>query len=128
VGEYVKSTTATGTAVSFPATGAYGDICSIALSAGDWDVTGVAVFHLNGATMTGIGMGISVNAGNIPAGLVEGDSSLNLPPAPTSDESGTLPAVRISLASPGNAYLKFIGLYSGGPPQAYGRISARRVR
>ena len=125
VGEYVSSSAV---AVSFPATGAYGDVCSIALSAGDWDVTGVAVFHLNGATMTGIGMGISVNAGNSGSGLNEGDTSLNLPPAPTSDESGTLPAVRISLASPGNAYLKFIGAYSSGTPQAWGRISARRVR
>lgn len=126
VGEYVSSVV---TATNFPATNVYGDLTSISLTAGDWDVTGIVDSTLNGATMTVAVGGVSTTSGNSATGLTVGSNFFNSPP-PTSayDVQIVIPAYRISLSATTTVYLKYRASYSAGTPQATGRLSARRVR
>lgn len=127
-GEYVSSTTSG--VSSFPTNGNYGDLLSISLTAGDWDVTGTIQAQINGATWTNALIAISTTTGNSSAGITEGVNGFR--PDTTNITSNALlaiPAVRESLSTTTTIYLKYRSSYSaGGPPQAIGRISARRVR
>jgi len=126
VGEYVSSAV---TATNYGATNVWGDLTSISLTAGDWDVTAVAFINVNGATMTYADTGISVTSGNSSTGLVFGDNYLEINAVPTFNTGISIPAYRISIASTTTVYLKYRAGYSaGGPPTAAGRLSARRVR
>lgn len=115
---------------SFPASSVYGDLTSISLTAGDWDVTGEMTVHMNSATMSNGGLvGISTTSGNSGTGLSQGDTRQDpATPSATYDTSATLAAVRMSFAATTTVYLKFLATYSAGTPQAYGRLSARRMR
>lgn len=127
VGEYVSSVISTAT--NFPATATYGDLTSISLTAGDWDVTVQLKAQLNDATVVAFVTGVSTTSGNSGAGLVEGDSRLDSPPPGNSaDASLTVSAVRFSLSATTTLYLKYLASFSAGTPRAVGRISARRVR
>ncbi len=118
-----------GTAQNFPTSTTYGDATSIALTAGDWDVTANAEVFANGATVTGVNIGISQTSGNSGTGLVFGDNFVAiLPPTAVSDSSGCIPSYRISLAAPATVYLKMKASFSVATPQIYPRLSARRAR
>lgn len=129
IGEYVESAVAS---VNAPTSGQYGDLTSISLTAGDWDVCALAVCSLNGATMTatdGPRLGISTTSGNSSTGLAWGDTlhqSLN----PTTGVSTglTIATKRVTLSGTTTYYLKMLAAYSAGTPVFSGRISARRVR
>lgn len=55
--------------------GFYGDLNSISLVAGEWDITAETVWYSNGATTTTqIGMGVSTTSGNSSAGMQIGDN------------------------------------------------------
>lgn len=126
IGEYVESVVGSTFA---PATGAWGDLTSISLSAGDWDISAVVACTLNGATMTTNVGGIGTATGNNGAGIVTGDTRIDMATATINyDSSGVCPCKRVSLASTMTYYLKMIANYSAGTPKFYGRISARRVR
>jgi len=125
IGEYIESTAA---AVSCPATGAWGDLATISLTEGDWNVTAIVEFYANGATMTGVcAMGISTTPGNSAAGLTTGANRLTVrqPDQTLGSTNGTISAFR--MIGPQTIYLKFLANYSAGTPQAYGRFSARRA-
>lgn len=127
VGEYIQSVVA---AVSFPSTGTWGDLASISLTAGDWDVNGMLATSRNGATVTSCDIGISTTTGNSTTGLVYGSNRFEFPSplAGNYDTSGYVPAFRISLATTTTVYLKFSAAFSIATPQASGRLSARRIR
>lgn len=130
VGEYVSLTVG---AVSFPSTGTYGDYGSISLTAGDWDVSVIAMLNRNGATATNYQVGTSITSGNSATGLVAGDSEASFSGttalATINEMAFAVPAVRMSLAGTTTVYIKFLATYSAGTPQlSFGRISARRVR
>ena len=127
VGEYVVARQSTAT--NFPTSTQLGDLVSISLTAGDWDVSLVLTANLNGATMTNFRTGISVTSGNSTAGLVAGDNDAR-GPAPTANNNHTMsiPNYRVSITSTTTHYLKYSATYSAGTPQATGRLSARRVR
>lgn len=127
VGQYISASQSTFT--NFPATGTYGDLVSISLTAGDWDVSLQAMARLNGATMTTFSVGISTTTGNSSAGLVEGDNlAQTLPPTSTSTSSAAITSYRISLNATTTIYYKYSATYTAGNPQLTGRISTRRVR
>lgn len=129
VGEYVESIAS---ATNAPTSTQYGDLTSISLTAGDWDVTAGIFWTVNGATWSQYGHGISITSGNSPTGLNTGENFSNN----TSTGSATVPAsvtkfvssYRMSLSGTTTVYLKYISNYTAGPPQAQGRLSARRVR
>lgn len=127
VGEYVEGVTSTRT--NFAANGTFGDLTSISLTAGDWDVTAFIGVYLNGSTTTSYDFGISTTSGNSSTGLLEYTNFIGgYPPTTTINTGATIPGYRVSLASTTTYYLKYRGNYTVGTPQANGRLSARRVR
>lgn len=129
VGEFVSSFIPVGSIVSAAATTTYKDLTSISLTAGDWDISLLAVANLNGATMTEWTAGIGTVTGNSATGLAGGDTALEgAIPTNATDIGGTVPAWRTSIAATTTYYFKIEATFSAGTPRFYGRISARRVR
>lgn len=129
VGEYLESLQSAFTA--WPAsTGQYGDGVSLALTAGDWDVTAVAEFRDNGATIAGISeMGIGTASGNSGTGLVGGSNAVGIAYfGATTWWGAAVPSFRVSISATTTYYLKLFLTYSAGTPQYRCRLSARRVR
>jgi hypothetical protein len=126
VGEVVLSTVSL---VNYPATGTWGDLTSISLTAGDWDIAAITQQTTPG-TMTGeTRLGISTTSGNSATGLTIGYNRLTFITATaTTDSGGSIPMYRLSLASTTTVYLKYFTEYSTGTPKASGTIIARRRR
>lgn len=129
IGEYIESVVG---ATNASGTGVWGDLTSISLTAGDWDITGIFYWHSNGATWTYVQSGISTTSGDSSTGLVAGSNYLVGRWASSSTTPLVVPVAipnyRISLAASTTVYLKYNSIYSAGTPQALGRLSARRVR
>lgn len=128
VGEsfYAASTTP----ANFAATGVRADLASIAVTAGDWDLSFCMTATPNGSTCTFVEAFIGTAAGNNTTGLLLGDNY-----AGTIGPTATIPAssvcvanYRVSLTGAATYYLKVLATYSAGTPQVTGRISARRIR
>ena len=131
VGEEVRSSVPG--SVAGAATGVYDDGTSISLTAGDWDVSACMVADNDGATWTGVSLGISVTSGNSATGLVNADNLISAAFASSSTTPVfvpmTIPSYRMSLSTTTVVYLKRKFTYSAGTPQADGvRLSARRAR
>jgi len=132
VGEYIESVVGV---VNLPASTQSGELTSIALTAGDWDVSLTVKFQQNAAVYTNshLTLLLGTASGNNQTGAVDGSSKLDFygQTATTIENvSGSIPCIRVSLAAPATYYLKvYAGTYSSGTPQTYGaRISARRIR
>lgn len=126
IGEYVSSYQTT---TDFPATTVVGDLTSISLTAGDWDVSLCVETLANGATVTAVKVGISTTSGNDSTGLTDGDTLVTLvPPDAVNNSGNSIPAVRKSLASTTTVYFKYLATFTVATPRARGRISARRMR
>lgn len=127
VGEYVESVVS---AVNFPTSAAYGDLTSISLTAGDWDVTFNWYAAANGSANTGIYTGISQTSGNSTTGLVNGSNwqQASFPPTASNNAFNVIAAYRQSLSGTTTIYAKFMSTYTVATPQMYGRLSARRMR
>lgn len=128
VGEYIESVVS---AVTAPTSGNFGDLTSISLTAGDWDVTALAYVAIGAGAWQLIQIGISTTPGNSTAGLVAGsnrllDSWASSATTPT-EQSLTIAAYRVSLSATTTIYFKFESTYVVAPT-FFGRISARRVR
>lgn len=126
--EILTGTEASNTTTGVGASGTYGSVTSVPLSAGRWILQGVAGFNENGATLTtAIECGISDSATGV--GLSEFDTTL----APflissTSDALLSTPMIGpISIASPTTYYLNTRFYYSAGTPRHRGRIQALRI-
>lgn len=127
VGEYVESNDTSFGNVA--ATTEYGDITSISLTAGDWDVTGAVVVTANGATVAAQHAAVSVNSGNTTSDHVEGVNQV--PARPTvlgADVTMVVANYRLSLSGTTTVYLKTRCDYTVATPQAKGSIRARRRR
>lgn len=127
IGEYVESNqTAT---VNAPTSTQLGDLTSISLTAGDWDVTGNVSWTENGSTTTVVEGGISVTTGNSATGLTYGVNRFQAEPATAAhDINIPVTSYRINVSSTTTVYLKFSATFSAGTPKAYGSIRARRRR
>lgn len=112
------------------ATTQFGNITSISLTAGDWDVTGQVLAYTNGATVTRHQMAVSVNSGNTTTDHVDGSNQMEAPPVVGNGASSpmTVSNYRISIASTTTVYLKAASTFSAGNPQVIGTIRARRRR
>jgi len=118
VGEYI---TASATSVAAFGSGTAGNITSISLTAGDWDVTGLAT-AVGGTTVTSVGGGISTTSATF------GALGTYVSQVATVGQgmAVTLP-VRISITSTTTVYLVANCIYTGTPTMS-GLIRARRVR
>lgn len=123
LGEQIRSTVATGSAVALTSPTA-ANVTSISLTAGIWDVSGVVMFK---GAVTGTATGASINTVSATVGT-QGDNYITSPTVPTALDYGiTIPSYRISLTSTTTVYLVAIEIYTVGSASAYGRISATRV-
>jgi len=127
VGESIESFAGS---VSAPASNTYGDITSITLTPGDWDISAIASSIINtGVSITSVTIGIGPASGTSGAGLQNGDNQgYSVPPTSQYSPSITIPPKRVSINATTTYYLKVWMSYSSGTPQFQGRISARRVR
>lgn len=110
------------------ATTAWGDTVSFSLTAGDWDLSAVAVFTLNGSVATQVDLAISPNSGTSSSGLSVADNWAQGPAPTTVPSTLTISNFRVSISATTTYYLKVNATYSAGTPQVAARFSARRVR
>jgi len=131
VGEYVESRLVQGSAVSL-ATGTAKTITSISLTAGDWDVFGMAC--LDGGATTNVTVfsgGISQTNNTLSGSLdyfTENYGAAGLVPFGTQDIRTVVPTLRISLAGSATIYLVVSSSFTVSTNSGYGQIAARRVR
>lgn len=128
-GEYRSSVTASVT--PFPTSNTFGDILSLSLTAGDWDVTAIGkLTGSGGASTTELEFALTTTAGNDGTGIVGGDNDWHDVFAATINGSrnGVVPNVRFSLSATTTVYFKYYALYTVATPVIQGRMSARRVR
>jgi len=126
IGEYVSASAANNT-VSL-ATGTPSNVTSISLTAGDWDVSGVALVVSANATHNSIAAGLSSTSATLPVNTSGALTTLNMIFSAAQQEN--IPAggrTRFSLASTTTIYLVVQASFSG-TSTAGGFISARRVR
>lgn len=128
IGEFASATLAAASAIALTDTVA-ANVRSLALGAGDWDVSGVIVFQAS-ATITAAAAGISSSSGTQATQNSGALNASNLFPAGafTGDAPLLTPVVRMSLAAPTTVYLVASAGFSGAGITAYGTIRARRVR
>lgn len=130
VGEYVSSTTVAGVSVNSPSTAQFGDLLSISLTAGDWEIWAMGLSNYNSAAnVTETQMGVSSSSGNSSTGLVPGDTLSYI--QGTVNASNTLThhvRIRVSISATTTYYLKYEAAFSGSNPQWRGSIKARRLR
>lgn len=125
VGEYVSSTVLSGAAVSLTSTNA-ANITSIALTAGDWDIWGSAVYNFSvGASQ--IQAWISTTSATPPTSPNNGAYVTEI--GGTYNTGSTLVAgrMRLNISSTTTVYLSAFSGFAG-TGSAYGFIGARRVR
>lgn len=127
VGEYIESVVS---AVNAFGSGSWGDVTSISLTAGDWDVSFNCEFDANGATVTENTIGISTTSGNSSTGLVVGSNRMAgaVPLNAVRNSGATIAVYRMSLSATTTVYAKGRMSYSAATSQFDGRLSARRVR
>jgi len=126
IGEYISASVVSGSAISLT-TSVAANVTNIALTAGDWNVSGVIGFQGSGTTnVTYLQSSISsVSATNGTLGQLSALSPVAVIP---SDQLVATPSVRISLAAPATIYLVAQGNFTVSTLKAYGFISARRAR
>lgn len=129
VGEAQRAAVTFGGRINAGTSTHYVSIATITLTAGDWDVTGLPSVYINGATITEWSGAISAFANDTNTDLLNGDNAIEgaIPPAGQFFWV-SIPNWRVSVAATTSIYVKAEVTYTGGPPQLFGRISARRVR
>lgn len=125
VGELVQASQTAFT--NYPTAGNYGDLTSISLTAGDWDIYCDSNSTASGSTYTGIRIGFSTTTGNSATGLTQG-TTLSLNGIVSNSDGAIFLMGTLQLASTTTVYLKYRATYSAGTPQAVGSIIARRRR
>lgn len=133
IGEYLESTVTVDTSVG--SSGTYFDLTSLALTAGDWDVTAFAQIYVNGATFTSMDLelGIGTASGTSTTGLNQGVNYGFYVSGTVLGTSGdfimSVPSFRASISGTTTYYLKgFVAVYTLGTPKYRCRLSARRMR
>jgi Pectate lyase superfamily protein len=128
VGEYIETTQTASTNVT--TSGTIQDLGSISLTAGDWDISYLTFWTLNGATFTGsIEAFVGTTAGNSAAGrLLYSNYAAGGPPTATYNTHLAIPSFRVSISGTTTYYAKVNATFSAGNPQFQGRMSARRIR
>lgn len=125
-GEVMSVSVGTGTQVALTS-GTYTQIATLALTAGDWDVTGSIGISNSGATTTQVYGAVTTVAPPGNPGLNGGicvNDYRNWPTL-TTMPCGT---VRVNSASVTNVYLVMMASYTAGSCSGWGYMKARRVR
>lgn len=134
VGEYVTANLVSGSALTL-ATGVGTSVIGVALSAGDWNVWGQAVYKTGVLTVTTVMIAaISTTAGSSAAGLpglVSGQQvqeGFGAGVTGIADTVVQVPPVRVSIAAAATAFVNGQLTFGTSTASVYGVIQARRVR
>lgn len=128
-GAYVESVVSSWT--NLPASGDYGDLTSITLPAGDWDITGTVEFWINDAvfTSTMCNIGVSYDPGNAFSDANMGENFFSDDTIPTTWNFffRNIPSYRREIFGTVTYYFKvYFPTYTSGNPQYKCRFSARK--
>jgi len=130
VGEFLSAQVLIGSALAL-VSAATTNITSLALSAGDWEVSGNICFNINPA-VTSVYLVATLNtvSATLPTRPNGGAFSEITTANASGNLIGSLPVspLRVSLAAPATVYLISYATFIGGTVAAYGYLSARRVR
>jgi len=127
IGEITTSTVAVATATGVAATNNWGNVTSIILTAGVWEITGIVGFRENGAVLSDhLSVGISNTADGSALSTFDFCQYNQL--VSGQDFIGLAPPKLINIAAGGTYYLNTRFVFSSGTPQHYGKITARRYR
>lgn len=126
IGDVITSSVSASNAAS---TGTYGDLTSLSLTPGCWDISIYGTLANNGATISGANLvGISTTSGNSSTGLTLGTTRIDIFQATSSTNcSFCLNAVRANLSATTTYYFKQLSTFSVATPQYYATIRAVRV-
>lgn len=115
--------------VNAPTTSNYGDLTSLSLTPGIWDVYGYGTNNWVAGTITAAIMGITPTSGNSSTGLTAGLTRLDIAPGTSTTVSNTfsLPAVRVLLSATTIYYLKYRNDYNSTAPVWFASLKAVRV-
>lgn len=131
VGEYLENRRLSASAISLT-TATPADICSISLTAGDWDVWFFPQFTIGGTTkITQLVSGISTTSATLPiAGDTDDAYSVWFYPSGLVRVFQPMPVgpLRLSLPSAATVYGVFQANFTAGTFAAFGALRARRVR
>lgn len=134
-GEFLSTVVAVGDAVAV-VNNTPKDVCSLALTAGEWDVSAVLVRNLTGVTATRYTGALGTTSATIPSGA--GGSGLGTDPVVAhfatfgTTVTGTwttpIPPTRVVITATTTIYLIAADLFSAGTMTACGTLRARRIR
>ena len=125
---YVNELVANSAQVAPASTTNYGDVTSIDLTPGTWDISGLLTLEANGATVTSANFGIGTATGNSAAGLLVGQNMTYIaPPSSSSIAGGAISPYTVVITTNTTYYLKLRVAYTVAVPVVYGRIAARRI-
>lgn len=134
IGEYLSSTLLTGSELTLT-TGTTRTITSLALTAGDWDVSGVVVFNPAPTTVTSALVAAVVDTTNTVSGvLVPSNNEFDVQGLANASLTGgdhisvAIPSYRISISGSQTFYITGTAVFTTAAMAAYGAIWARRVR
>src|SRR2546423_10310309 len=129
VGEFISASVASGSAISMT-TSITHNVTSIAITPGDWDVSGVVDFKFGAATsITNLKGGTSTSSAAIGAqdSAFDYETAANVPTA-AADAAWVCPVTRYSIAVTTTVWLVASGVFTVGTLQGYGGVRARRMR
>lgn len=127
-GNYSEYISSYGAGTVSATTGVYGNVASIPLTAGDWDVSGVCGVEAVALVTRSICV-VSLFSGNTTSDHVNGDNAVDsVLPSASSNGFASIPAWRVSTAGSTTVYLKVRNTFTGSTPLNDGRISVRRAR
>ena len=116
------------TSTSLPASGTWGDVTSLSLTAGVWDVSAYGNFGQGGAASTGAAIGISTTSGNSSSGLTSGLNRIDFsPPGASAWQAASIVAYRVVITSTTTYYFKASFTYTSTAPVADASLKAVRV-
>ena len=105
-----------------------GNVTSLPLTAGDWDVRGEVWFQLGTGVTGSLVGGISTASASIPTPGTGSRATIIATFTTNSGQVLALAPSRVSLAAAATVYLVALCGFNTGSTSAYGRIEARRVR
>ena len=111
------------------ANGTWGDLTSISLGPGEWDITGVVFYNGGGAAYSTARMGIGENAGTVVTDLVFAENTNGgADPGTGLDLTLTMPVVNKVVTSQQTFYLKSLVTTGTNLTDVSYRITARRIK
>jgi hypothetical protein len=135
VGEFLSTVVAFADAVAV-LTNTPKDVCTLALTAGEWDVSAVLVRNLTGVTATRYTGALGTASATIPSGA--GGDGLGTDPVVahfatfgttvTGTQTTVIPPTRVVISATTTIYLIAADLFSAGTMTACGTLRARRIK